>query len=101
MPSQEIKQSFSNLQKVLGSPITTFKASYPSQKPRQVVQSNESGDVLLETSVYKLDILSLPVEITKRHLLKMQGSASLYQPTVAVGPDLIGRNINLELKLIN
>jgi hypothetical protein len=100
-PTKDIKTGFANILRVLGSPIATFKSSYPTQRPKQVVESNDSGDALLQTSVYRIDVLSLPRAISKKMVLRPQNSISLYQPTIEAGSDLIGRNVSLEIKLIS
>lgn len=99
-PSKDIKADYSNITQVIGTALATFKASYPVQKPRQVVETTETGDSIVQTSVYRIDIISLPLAISKKHLLKIAGTSKYYQPTVEAGPDLIGRNVSLEVKLI-
>lgn len=100
LPTKDIKSNFENINKALGCCIVKFKASKPVQKPRQVVESSETGDAIIQTSVYRIDVLNLPKAITKKHLLKIAESDVYYQPTVDAGADLIGTNVNLELKIV-
>lgn len=99
-PQKQITAKFENIKEVLGSPVSIFKGSFPSQKPKSVTTTTENSDLILNISVYKIDIIRLPMAITKKYILKIVGSSSLYQPLTEVGFDLLNRNISLEVELI-
>ncbi len=100
LPTKEIKPNFENIRQVLGEPVASFKGSYPSQKPKAIVTNSEEGDLVVNISVYKIDIISLPIGLTKKHILKINNDDSIYMPTVDLSDDLINRNISLEVELI-
>jgi hypothetical protein len=99
LPTKQINDKWENIKAVLGDSVGSFKGSYPSQKPKQVVSTSEDGDAVLNLTIYKIDIISLTMAITKDHVLRIQNDMSLYQPTVALSDDLIGRNVSLEVQL--
>lgn len=99
-PTKNIPADFSNIKESMGAPIESFKGSRPSQKPKQVVEANESGDAIIQSTIYKIDILNLPAAISKKHLIQTDCGGSIYEPTVALGKELIGSNVSLEIKLV-
>jgi hypothetical protein len=99
LPSKTVKADFSNANINLGTAIGSFQGSAPKQKPSSVADVIQTGDAIILSSQYSIDIISLPFAVVRKHIIQATGG-DLYEPVVDLSDDLIGRNVSLLIKKV-